>query len=141
MSSFSRREFMRRSTVGAAGFGMLLNGRPMPVEAAPLPSPAGPNDRVNLAFIGFGIRGNILMEAIKKTGQANLVAVSDCYQGHLARAKERTDGKIEINFARYKDLLDRKDIDAVILAPLTTSTCRWCWTRSPPAKTSTLRSR
>ena len=117
MSSFSRREFMRRSTVGAAGFGMLLNGKRVPLEATPLPPPAGPNDRVNLGFIGFGIRGNILMEAIKKTGQANLVAVCDCYQGHLARAKERTDGKIDTIFAQYKALLERKDIDAVILAP------------------------
>ena len=117
MSSFSRREFMRRSTVGAAGLGLLLNGKAIPVEAAPLPAPAGPSDRVNVAFIGFGIRGNILMEAIKKTGQANLVAVSDCYQGHLTRAKERTDGKIDTNFAQYKALLERKDIDAVILAP------------------------
>jgi predicted dehydrogenase len=117
MSSFSRREFMRRSTVGAAGLGLLLNGRPIPLEATPLPPPAGPNDRVNVGFIGFGIRGNIVMEAIKKTGQANLVAVSDCYQGHLTRAKERTEGKIDTNFAQYKALLERKDIDAVILAP------------------------
>ena len=117
MSSFSRRDFMRRSAVGAAGLGMLVNGNWIPLEATPLPAPAGPNDRVNVAFIGFGIRGNILMEAVKKTGQANLVAVSDCYQGHLARAKERTDGKIETNFAQYKALLERKDIDAVILAP------------------------
>jgi len=117
MSSFSRREFMRRSTVGAAGMGLLLNGKWVPLEATPLPPPAGPNDRVNLGFIGFGIRGNILMEAIKKTGQANLVAVSDCYQGHLTRAKERTEGKIDTNFAQYQALLERKDIDAVILAP------------------------
>jgi predicted dehydrogenase len=97
--------------------GLLLNGKWVPLEAAPLPRPASPNDRVNLGFIGFGIRGNILMEAIKKTGQANLVAVSDCYQGHLMRAKERTEGKIDTNFAQYKAMLDRKDIDAVILAP------------------------
>lgn len=141
MSSFSRREFMRRSAVGAAGFGLLLNGKPVSLEAAPLPPPAGPNDRVNVAFIGFGIRGNILMEAIKKTGQANLVAVSDCYQGHLARAKERTEGKIDTNFAQYKALLDRKDIDAVILAPPITSICRWYWTPSLPARTSTSRNR
>jgi predicted dehydrogenase len=117
MSSFSRREFMRRGTAGAAGIGLLLNGKPVRLEANPLPPPAGPNDRINLGFVGFGIRGNILMEAIKKTGQANLVAVCDCYQGHLTRAKERTEGKIDTVFAQYKALLDRKDIDAVILAP------------------------
>ena len=80
------------------------------------------------------------MEAVKKTGQANLVAVSDCYQGHLTRAKERTDGKIDTNFAQYKTLLDRKDIDAVSLRLPTTSICRWFWTRSPRARTSTSRS-
>jgi len=117
MSSFSRREFMRRSAVGAAGVGLLLNGKWVQLEAAPMPLPASPNDRVNVGFIGFGIRGNILMEAVKQTGQANLVAVSDCYQGHLTRAKERTDGKIDTNFAQYKALLERKDIDAVVLAP------------------------
>lgn len=116
MSSFSRREFVRRSTFGAAGLGLFLDGKWVPVEAAPLPPPASPNDRVNVAFIGFGIRGNILMEAVKLSGQANMVAVSDCYQGHLTRAKERTDGKIETSFANYKTLLERKDIDAVIIA-------------------------
>ena len=97
--------------------GMLLNGKWVTVEAAQLPPPAGPNDRVNVGFIGFGIRGNYLMEAVKKTGQANMVAVCDCYAGHLARAKERTEGKIETNFAQCKALLARKDIDAVVVAP------------------------
>ena len=117
MSSFSRREFIRRSALGATGVGMLLNGKGIPLEASPLPPPAAPSDRVNVGFIGFGIRGNILMEAVKKTEQANLVAVADCYQGHLLRAKERTDGKIATHFAQYKALLDRKDVDAVVVAP------------------------
>ncbi|HUI44267.1 MAG TPA: Gfo/Idh/MocA family oxidoreductase [Terriglobia bacterium] len=116
MSNFTRRDFIRRSATGAAGLGLLLNGDWVHLEASPLPRPAGPNDRVNLGFIGFGIRGNILLEAAKDTGQANLVAVADCYQGHLTRAKERTDGKIAINFAQYKKLLERKDIDAVVIA-------------------------
>jgi predicted dehydrogenase len=117
MSSYSRRDFFRRGAVGAAGLGLFLNGKWVPYEAAPLPKPASPNDRVNVGFIGFGIRGNILLEAVKTGGQANLVAVSDCYQGHLDRAKERTDGKIDTNFAEYKKLLDRKDIDAFVVAP------------------------
>lgn len=116
MSSYSRREFVRRSALGATSLGLLLNGDWVSVEASPLPKPAGPNDRVNVAFIGFGIRGNILLESAKLTEQANLVAVSDCYQGHLDRAKERTDGKIDTNFAQYKKLLDRKDLDAVVIA-------------------------
>lgn len=117
MSRFNRREFIRRGATGAAGLGLFLNGELVNTEAAsPLPKPASPNDRVNVGFIGFGIRGNILFESARKTGQANLVEVCDCYQGHLERAKERTGGKIDTNFARYKKLLGRKDIDAVVIA-------------------------
>jgi len=114
--SYSRREFLLRSATQAAGLSLLLNGKAIAFPSSSLPKPAGPNDRVNLGFIGFGIRGNILLESAKETQQANLVEVCDCYQGHLDRAKERTDGKIATNFAQYKKLLERKDIDAVVIA-------------------------
>ena len=117
MSVHTRRDFMRRGVAGAAGLGLVLNGKTVPLYASPgLPAAAGANDRVNVAFIGFGIRGNILLEAVKDSRQANLVCACDCYQGHLDRAKERTEGKIETNFAQYKKVLDRKDIDAVVIA-------------------------
>jgi predicted dehydrogenase len=117
MSGFSRRDFIRRGAAGAAGLSLFLNGKRVAAEApGPMPKPASPNDRVNVGFIGFGIRGNILLEHTRETGQANLVEVCDCYRGHLERAKERTDGKIATNFAQYKKLLDRKDIDAVVIA-------------------------
>jgi len=116
MSKSTRREFILSSATQAAGLGLILNGRPLAFPPTPLPKPAGPSDRVNLGFIGFGIRGNILLEAAKETQQATLVEVCDCYQGHLDRAKERTEGKIGTNFAQYKKLLDRKDVDAVAVA-------------------------
>ena len=116
MPKSTRRDFMLQSATSAAGLGLMLNGNWIEFESSPLLRPAGPNDRVNLGFIGFGIRGNILLVAAKETGQANLVEACDCYEGHLTRAKERTDGKIETNFAQYKKLLDRKDIDAVVIA-------------------------
>ncbi len=119
MSSFdaiTRRDFLGRCAAGASGLGLFMNGKWVTVEAAPLPLPASPADRVNVGFMGVGIRGHILMEAVKATGQANLVAAADCYQGHLDRAKERTDGKIDTVFAQYKKLLDRKDLDAVVIA-------------------------
>jgi predicted dehydrogenase len=107
---------MLQSATQAAGFGLVLDGHLLSFPPSSLPKPASSNDRVNLGFIGFGIRGNILLESAKETQQANLVEVCDCYQGHLERAKERTDGKISTNFAQYKKLLDRKDIDAVVVA-------------------------
>lgn len=116
MSNSTRREFILRSATQAASLSLVLNGKLIAVPGSTLPKPAASNDRVNLGFIGFGIRGNILLESAKETQQANLVEVCDCYQGHLDRAKERTDGKIATNFANYKKLLDRKDIDAVVIA-------------------------
>jgi len=116
MSSVSRRKFMLQGTAGAAGLGLFLNGKRVHLEAAPLPRPASPIDRVNVGFIGYGIRGCFVMECVKQTEQANLIAVADCYQGHLERAKERTEGTIETYFAQYKKLLERKDLDAVIIA-------------------------
>ena len=116
MTKTTRREFMLQSATGAAGFGLMLNGNWVPFGSTELPKPAAANDRVGLGFIGFGIRGNILLEAARETQQANFLEVCDCYQGHLERAKERTDGKIATNFAQYKKLLDRKDIDAVVIA-------------------------
>ena len=116
MRKSTRRQFLLRTSTQAASFALVLNGKLLPLPPSLLPKPAAPNDRVNLGFIGFGIRGNILLEAAKDTQQANLVEVCDCYQGHLERAKERTEGKIAINFAQYKKLLDRKDIDAVAIA-------------------------
>lgn len=116
MSNSTRRQFILRSAAQAAGLGLVLNGRLITFPQSPLPKSAGPNDRVNLGFIGLGIRGNILLESAKVTQQANLVEACDCYQGHLERAKERTEGKIATNFANYKKLLDRKDIDAVVVA-------------------------
>src|ERR1035441_6203770 len=93
MSKSTRRQFILRSATQAASLGLILNGKLITLPPSLLPEPAGPKDRVNLGFIGFGIRGNILLEAAKETGQANLVEVCDCYQGHLERAKERTEGK------------------------------------------------
>jgi hypothetical protein len=109
---------MLQSAGSAAGFGLMLNGDCIPFGSTDLPKPAAANDRVGLGFIGFGIRGNILLEAARETQQANFIEVCDCYQGHLERAKERTDGKIAMNFAQYKKLLDRKDIDAVVIGEL-----------------------
>src|SRR5579885_346316 len=104
MPNSTRRDFILQTATQAAGLGLILNGKLIAVPASTPPKPASPNDRVNLGFIGFGIRGNILLESAKETQQANLVEVCDCYQGHLERAKERTDGKIATNSAQYKKL-------------------------------------
>ncbi len=69
MSKSTRRQFILRSATQAARLGLVLNGKLITLPSFLLTEPAGPNDRVNLGFIGFGIRGNILLEAARKRRQ------------------------------------------------------------------------
>ncbi len=75
----------------------------------------GPNDQVNIGVIGMGIMGfNNLGTSLKVPG-VKLVGVCDLYTGRLDRAKEVYGNDI-FTTKNYKELLDRKDIDAVIIA-------------------------
>lgn len=73
------------------------------------------NDTVRFATIGMGIMGfNDTRSALTVPG-AELVACCDLYDGRLVRAKELFGNNITTT-KRYQDILDRKDIDAVIVA-------------------------
>ena len=74
-----------------------------------------PNDKIRIAGIGRGIMGyNDVNTAIKVPG-VELVACCDLYTGRLEHAKELYSNNI---FAtrHYEEILERKDIDAVIVA-------------------------
>ena len=73
------------------------------------------NDKVRIAVIGLGIMGhNDLRTALKVPG-AELAGVCDLYSGRLERAKEMF-GKDLFTTKDYREILNRKDIDAVIIA-------------------------
>lgn len=76
---------------------------------------ASANDEVRLGFIGLGIRGTYLLESFTSVPGVRAVVGCDAYTGHLDRAKEITGGKIETT-RDYRAVLDRKDIDAVVIA-------------------------
>ncbi|MBZ5584063.1 MAG: Gfo/Idh/MocA family oxidoreductase [Acidobacteriia bacterium] len=76
---------------------------------------AGPNGQIALGFIGVGIRGSGHISTFKAMPGVRLVMAADCYDGHLAGAKEATGGQIETT-RDYHALLARKDIDAVVIA-------------------------
>ncbi len=78
----------------------------------------GANDHINIGVIGVGGRGRDLLGWVIKTGQqeatpARVVAVSDVYAKRLRAAKEfaNCDGYLD-----YREIIERKDIDAVIIA-------------------------
>ncbi|MBT1705371.1 Gfo/Idh/MocA family protein [Chryseosolibacter indicus] len=73
------------------------------------------NDQVNLGIIGMGIMGfNNAHTALQVPG-VKLVGVCDLYSGRLDHAKELF-GKDLFVTKNYRELLDRKDIDAVVIA-------------------------
>ena len=78
----------------------------------------GANDRINAAVIGLGTRGSYLLRmALHRAGEKNdvaVVALCDVYQARLSRAATKAgDAK---QYTHHQELLDRKDIDAVMIA-------------------------
>ncbi|MBI4604564.1 MAG: Gfo/Idh/MocA family oxidoreductase [Planctomycetes bacterium] len=103
----SRRRFLSRTASVGAGWWILADGR----SAWGYPA----NEKLNLALVGAGKRGNHFLNAIPKTGQ-NLAAVCDV---DLKRAQDFA-GKLG-GVPAYQDfrrLLDEKErrIDGVIVA-------------------------
>jgi predicted dehydrogenase len=73
------------------------------------------NDQVNIAIIGMGIMGFSNAETSLQIPGVKLVGVCDLYTGRLDRAKEVYGNDIFVT-KNYKEILDRKDIDAVFVA-------------------------
>ncbi|MBL7856461.1 MAG: Gfo/Idh/MocA family oxidoreductase [Cyclobacteriaceae bacterium] len=75
----------------------------------------GANDQVNIAVIGMGIMGFSNLETSLQIPGVKLVGVCDLYSGHLERAKELYGNGI-FTTRDYREVLERKDVDAVIIA-------------------------
>ena len=74
-----------------------------------------PNDLINIAVIGCGVMGvQDAITALSVPG-TKMVAACDLYTGRLTEAKDRW-GKDIFVTRNYKELLQRNDVDAVIIA-------------------------
>lgn len=109
----SRREFFARSARYAAGFGVGL-AAPNIVTSNALGAVgiAPASDRITLGTIGCGGQGTGDLGALMGTGEIQPLAVCDCYESNRNRAKNRAGGKVD-TYNDFRELLDRKDIDAV----------------------------
>lgn len=117
----SRRSFLRKATLGTAAIAsapyvmaspkgrvqLLHRDYPVRKHAA--------NDKVNLALIGAGIQGIYDTRNALKVPGVELVAVCDLYTGRLDRAREDW-GDSLFTTRDYREILNRKDVDAVIIA-------------------------
>lgn len=114
--SWTRRDFLRVGTTaaatGAAAKFTLL--QPKPLWASP--RPVGPNDTVRFASIGTGVRGCELLQASTHVPGVECVAVCDLYDSRHTAAQESVKNPSVPATRNYREILDRKDVDAVIIA-------------------------
>jgi len=73
------------------------------------------NDKIRLAVIGFGIQGHGDLATALKVPGVELAGVCDLYTGRLLNAKE-TYGDQIFTTKNYHEVLDRSDVDAIIIA-------------------------
>lgn len=110
----------RRRFVKAAGLAAF---------ATPSVNALGANDTINVACLGTGGRCRGLMQALAKVPKVRLAAVCDIYEPHIEAARKIADSKAIVS-RDYKELLDRKDIDVVLIGspdhwhvPMTVDAC------------------
>ena len=85
------------------------------MAAASVARVRGANDRVRLGIIGTGGRGSYLMTEANKCANIQWVALCDAWDARRDEAARIAGGDVE-KYGDYRRLLDRKDIDAVIVA-------------------------
>src|SRR6266540_1395273 len=100
---FSRRRFLKSGTVATGTF---LLGAPALLRGK------GLNDKLNIAIIGAGGRGE---SNTKSVSSENIVALCDVDEGRLNKAAQRYPGaRKHVDFRKLYD--DAGDIDAVVVS-------------------------
>ena len=116
----SRRNFIKHLTATTVAFGAgpltsLAREEKIEERIIQYQKKVSPNDNINVAVIGMGIMGNNNANTALKVPGVQLVAACDLYTGRLERAKELHGNDLFVT-NDYRKILDRKDIDAVIIA-------------------------
>jgi predicted dehydrogenase len=85
------------------------------LSAASVSRVLGANERVRLGFIGVGNRGDQLLDSFLTHSDCEVAALCDVYEPYLPAAQKKAGGKAEAHHD-FRKLLDRKDVDAAVIA-------------------------
>ncbi|SDD62507.1 Gfo/Idh/MocA family protein [Niabella drilacis] len=107
---YTRKKFIRNVFMGAVAASALPKSSP----GASVPTAVAPKDRVRLAVIGKGNMGSSDLQTALSTGMATLAGVCDIFDKNLDALRQQ-EGKGVLFTKDYREILDRKDIDAVII--------------------------
>ena len=111
-TSFTRRDFVRLGA-GAVAAGTVAPTTLLKPTTLSAQTPSG--RKIRFASIGTGIRGCDLLRSARQVPTGECVGTADLYTMHQ-KAGQEAYGKDIPTTRDYRSLLDRKDVDAVIVA-------------------------
>ncbi len=107
----SRRDFIKTTiTAGKAGF---IAPSVIPSSVIAASGRTGANDKIVLGGIGVGIRGGGLLNIFSRFEEVTITAVADA---DMDRCREIGEIYRADTYQDYRQLLDRDDIDGVVIA-------------------------
>jgi len=113
-SLFSRRRFLQ-TTASAAGASLVPGSIFLNAESISVAALVAASDRVRFGIVGVGMEGSGLLSTAIQLPGVECVAAADLYDGRHELAREIV-GKPIRTTRRYQELLDAKDIDAILVA-------------------------
>ena len=105
-SNWTRRQFLKGGAVAGVGLAGLGGLTPASV--------LGANQKIRIGVMGTGERAQYLMSIFKRQPEVEIVAVCDVYGPHREKARLLA-GPAASAHLDYHEVLDRKDVDAVII--------------------------
>jgi predicted dehydrogenase len=109
MQTHNRREFIKGTSAAA------LTTFTTACATLPSSSVIGANERIGMGLIGCGGRGRGVAGTFNGTDRIEFLDVCDVFDERRAQAKEALGGKARMT-GDHRDVLDNKNIDAVLIA-------------------------
>lgn len=99
-----------------------------------LKAQTAPSDQISLGVIGSGGRGTFVMTVFQKDPSVRVGAICDIYEPNLENALSIASKDRPRAYRNYKQLLDDKTVQAVLIATPEHWHHKWFWTRWPRAR-------